>query len=195
MKRRKLAILLVAALLLQILPLPMGCLAQVSGIFRTSMAAEADGEVLSGTEGDISWQLVPEEKKDGWMLNGVTPYRLELSGTGDMKQYTTESYSVKNDKGETVYYTRTTAPWKMSISKIQTVVIGDGITSISNYAFYLGTSISSVEIPGSVKSIGNSAFYNCNALKKAVLPDGMESIGDSAFRNCTDMTEVMPVLF
>lgn len=190
MKRRKLAILLVAALLLQILPLPMGCLAQVSGIFRTSMAAEADGEVLSGTEGDISWQLVPEEKKDGWMLNGVTPYRLELSGTGDMKQYTTESYSVKNDKGETVYYTRTTAPWKMSISKIQTVVIGDGITNISNYAFYLGTSISSVEIPGSVKSIGNSAFYNCNALKKAVLPDDMESIGDYAFSNCTDMTEV-----
>ena len=64
----------------------MGCLAQVSGIFRTSMAAETDEEVLSGKSGDISWQLVPEEPKDGWMLNGVTPYRLELSGTGNMPQ-------------------------------------------------------------------------------------------------------------
>lgn len=190
MKRKRLAILLAVSLLLQILPLPMGCLAQVSGIFRTSMAAEADEEVLSGTEGDISWQLVPEEPKDGWLLNGVTPYRLELSGTGDMKKYSTESYSVKNDKNETVYYTRTTAPWKISISKIQTVVIGDGITSISDYAFYLGNSISSIEMPDSIKSIGNYAFYACNALKKAVLPDGIESIGNNAFEYCTDMTEV-----
>ena len=48
------------------------------------MAAETDEEVLSGKSGDISWQLVPEEPKDGWMLNGVTPYRLELSGAGNM---------------------------------------------------------------------------------------------------------------
>lgn len=190
MKRRKIAILLVVALLLQILPLPMGCLAQVSGIFRTSMAAETDEEVLSGKSGDISWQLVPEEPKDGWMLNGVTPYRLELSGTGNMQEYSTENYSFKNDDGNTVSRVRTTAPWKVSISKIQTVVIGDGVTSISDFAFYLGGSISSVEIPDSVKSIEDFAFYSCNALDKAVLPASLEYIGSYAFGYCTDMTEV-----
>ncbi len=190
MKRRKIAILLVVALLLQILPLPMGCLAQVSGIFRTSMAAETDEEVLSGKSGDISWQLVPEEPKDGWMLNGVTPYRLELSGTGNMQEYSTERYSFKNDDGNTVSRVRTTAPWKVSISKIQTVVIGDGVTSISDFAFYLGGSISSVEIPDSVKSIEDFAFYSCNALDKAVLPASLEYIGSYAFGYCTDMTEV-----
>lgn len=39
-----------------------------------------------------------------------------------------------------------------------------GITSISNYAFFYCISLTSVTIPNSVTNIGSSAFMNCTSL-------------------------------
>lgn len=41
------------------------------------------------------------------------------------------------------------------------VTIGDGATSIGNYAFYGCDGLTSITIPGSVASIGDYAFYGC----------------------------------
>jgi hypothetical protein len=45
------------------------------------------------------------------------------------------------------------------------VVIGNGVTSIGDYAFSFCSSLTSVVIPNNVTSIGNRAFYSCNNLK------------------------------
>ena len=46
-------------------------------------------------------------------------------------------------------------------TEIKNLVIPNSVTSISNYAFYGCSSLTSLTIPNSVTSIGNSAFYGC----------------------------------
>ena len=96
---------------------------------------------------------------------------LTISGTGAMTNY---SY------GE--------APWYgFGITR---VVIGDGVTSIGNYAFDDCRSLNEAEIPDSVTSIGYDAFNSCFALAAVDIPDGVTYIGSYAFRYCRSLTAV-----
>ncbi len=81
-------------------------------------------------------------------------------------------------------------PWSSYKSSIQTVTIGNSVTSIYGYAFRDCTNLTSVTIPDSVTSIGNSAFYNCDSLTGVTIPDSVTSIGNSAFYNCDSLTGV-----
>ena len=92
-------------------------------------------EVASGEWGDLHWTLDDAGE-------------LVISGTGDMK-----------------YYDAGNAPWYTNRLKITSAVIGDGVTSIGEWAFYGCSSLTSVTIPESVKYIGRYAFSGCNNLK------------------------------
>ena len=79
---------------------------------------------------------------------------------------------------------------------IKTVTIGDGITSIGDYAFYscrglteltLPNSVTSIGNPNSVTSIGNSAFGGCSGLEKITV-DGGNKRYDSR-DNCNSIIE------
>ena len=70
-------------------------------------------------------------------------------------------------------------------SKFTSVEIGNGVTTIGDYAFYYCRALKSVTIPNSVTSIGISAFRNCSALESMVVGTGVTSIGNSAFYGCT----------
>ncbi len=71
---------------------------------------------------------------------------LTISGQGTMTDYYISS------------------PWYSSKNNITKIVIGDGVTSIGEYAFYKCSSLTSVTIPDSVTSIGNYAFSGCSSL-------------------------------
>ena len=64
------------------------------------------------------------------------------------------------------------------------------VTSISNYAFYVCSTLTTVTIPNSVTSIGNSAFQGCSALTSITIPNSVTSIGKSAFEYCEGLTSV-----
>ena len=75
-------------------------------------------------------------------------------------------------------------------SQVKEYIMGDGVTSIGDYAFYKCSGLESVTILSSVTSIGNYAFYNCSGLESVTIPSSVTSIGPSAFSNCSGLTEV-----
>ncbi len=99
---------------------------------------------------------------------------LSISGTGMMTDYQSKSY----------------VPWYSYRSSVRSVIIGSGVTSIGEDAFYDCTALTSVTIPNSVTSIGFSAFYGCTALTGVTLPTSLTNIGQWAFEDCTSLTSV-----
>lgn len=107
-----------------------------------------------------------------WTLSNNT---LTISGSGAMPNY---AWS--------------TAPWISYITNIYSVVIGNGVTSIGNYAFQCPYTsyITSVSIPNSVTSVGTCAFFNCYNLMSIDIPEFVGTIGDNAFSSCTNLSQI-----
>ena len=81
------------------------------------------------------------------------------------------------------------APYSLE-SKIKSVAILDGITSIDDGAFFDCSSLASVTIPDSVTSIGECAFEGCESLTSVTIAKGVTSIGEDAFKHCESLTSV-----
>lgn len=73
-------------------------------------------------------------------------------------------------------------------TRLTTVELGDGVTSIGTSAFLKCTQLSSIAIGSGVISIGTSAFSGCTALTNANIGSG--AIGESAFNGCTSLVNV-----
>ncbi len=85
------------------------------------------------------------------------------------------------------------APWQEynSASDIVSVVIGDGVTSIGDYAFLGCSELVSVAVPRGVSRIGDCAFRDCVSLTSILIPRTVTEIGDFAFDWCTSLEEVV----
>lgn len=83
----------------------------------------------SGSENDVTYEISSE---------GV----LKIGGKGVMKDYST------SDK----------APWSKKVSEITSIEIGEGVTSIGDYAFYGLSNVETVTIPTKMSRIGVNAF-------------------------------------
>ena len=145
------------------------------------------------------WEKIAEAgtcgKNLSWEINkqGV----LTIYGDGAMQNYTYKSEM----------------PWYKYLSKIKSVVIEKGVTTIGDYAFYGMTDTTNITIPEGVKTIGayafknstkleqvelpstltrfgESAFYGCTSLKKIAIPEGMYTVWSYTFKNCTSLEEV-----
>lgn len=92
---------------------------------------------------------------------------LTISGSGDM----------------------TSAPWSSYSYMIQDVILSEGLTSITDFAFY-GASIENVTIPSTVTNIGQFAFFACGYLQKIDIPAGVAKIGMQAFGSCANLQTV-----
>ena len=74
--------------------------------------------------------------------------------------------------------------------EIKTAIIGDGVTSIGNNAFFNCGGLTSVEIPDSVTSIGYGAFSYCSSLTSVMIPHGIVTINSYVFSNCSSLTSI-----
>ena len=125
-------------------------------------AYEGEYVLASGTCGeDLTWVLDSNEL-------------LTISGDGEMYSYNTSS----------------DVPWSSKRNNISSVVVEDGAASISDYAFYGCSHLTSANLAGSVASIGEHAFENCTKLTDVQIQEGLESIGNNAFYNCTNLKKI-----
>ena len=92
------------------------------------------------------------------------------------KDHTTSSYPSKDG-------------W-LAGSEFTSLVIGNGVTSIGNYAFSGCSSLTSITIPEGVTSIGWYAFSGCSSLTSITIPDSVTSIGSYAFSYCSSLGSV-----
>lgn len=120
-------------------------------------------DIASGSCGDnLSWVLSD---------SGV----LTITGSGDMTNYSLG----------------TKAPWYNNRASITTVVIGEGVTSVGDYAFRMCSSITSATLPSTLKRVGECAFEMCKKMGNVTLPTGMTEIAASAFSECEAFTTVV----
>ena len=120
---------------------------------------------VTGAWADGSWT---SGGCDVTLVGGTLTVSKSANGNGAMANYTSV-----NDQ-----------PWKNSINDITSVVIGDDVTTIGNYAFYGCENLTSVTIGSNVGSIGTSAFTVCQKLASVSIPASVTNIGDYAFVSC-----------
>ena len=136
-------------------------LALLIGAFPAPALGEAASDARSGDFGNgLTWALAD----DG---------TLTVSGSGSMP------VSLYNAQ-----------PWKDNMGLIRAVVIGEGVTAVSSYAFYRCETLETVTIGPDVEAVGSNAFWLCAALKRATLPAALKRVSEYAFWGCDALETV-----
>lgn len=115
---------------------------------------------------NLTYELTPNTDDPG-------TYTLTIRGEGAMYDYSSS-----------------TVPWNAQKSKITSVVIENGVTSIGNYAFEDCSALKMLDIPQSVTEIGSKAFRACSALTSLALPETVNRIGNTAFQGCSNLETI-----
>lgn len=80
---------------------------------------------------------------------------------------------------------------KIQDNVITTLVIPDGVKSVSDGAFKGLTTADKLILPQSLEIIGIGAFEGCSRLKSVILPDGVTTVNKNAFYGCVEMTSAV----
>ncbi|MDR2118134.1 MAG: leucine-rich repeat domain-containing protein [Tannerellaceae bacterium] len=75
-------------------------------------------------------------------------------------------------------------PWDHLREEMRTVIVGQGMTTISSFAFHSYLRITAIVLPDSLTCIEEYAFANCRSLASLSLPPGLTRIGSHAFSAC-----------
>ena len=146
----------------------------VCGYVSATEEIPATGTMPGGTDSDIIASGVCGYNLE-WVLTGDGT--LTISGNGEMDDFVTHN-------------TETNPPWYSERDSILSVVIENGVTNISNHAFWYCSNLESIEIPEGVTSIGDSAFRGCSSLGTIRIPEGVTSIAGLAFLGCSSLRSI-----
>lgn len=144
----------------------------LAGLFVT-VAMSTEGQAAtpaSGDDGNIHWDL----NADGVL----TISKIEGATSGSMSEKL-------NPQGY---------PWYSFGESVTGLVIQEGVTSITNYAFMNMNNVSGeIVIPSGVTSVGYAAFAHMGSVESLVIPNSVETIGGNAFDGMWNlMTLVVP---
>lgn len=103
----------------------------------------------------------------------LTDGMLEITGSGEMTEYP-DSEDI---------------PWNNYCESITKVVIADGVTSVSSYAFASCTNLKEAVLPPSLTELSMGMFSGCG-FESFNIPDTVERIGRGAFNYCTSLESV-----
>ena len=114
---------------------------------------------------DIKWTISRDNKT------------ITISGKGEMPDFDNSSSGKR-------------CPWEDKKSKIDKVIIEEGVTTIGKDAFSKCIRLSEVQIPKTVKTIGTGAFYDCNTLRQIDIPNSVKNVMPFAFHKCPQLGQV-----
>ncbi len=133
----------------------------------------------------LGWYTDPEDGDrvtDQSDVNGsMTLYAHWVPAFGAGWQLEDGVLTIENDGAMEDYAAASDAPWFRLRSQIQSVVVSEGVTSLSSYAFYGCDELEEVSLPQSLCRIGSLAFGGCTKLSSIVIPSDVLLIGDYAF--------------
>lgn len=93
--------------------------------------------------------------------------------------------------GELPDYSYVAPPWESRRKDIKSVVVEEGVTSISPNTFQYCTNLKSAVLPSTLTELGKYAFYKCSSLKSVVMPESMDYIGKNCFDECRKLEEIV----
>ncbi len=79
----------------------------------------------------------------------------------------------------------------LQCSRLTSITVPEGVTSIGNYTFYGCSSLASITIPEGVTSIGKLAFYNCNNLSSITFLGDAPTLGQDAFSGLPEGAKII----
>lgn len=118
--------------------------------------AATDTVVDTGQCGDALTYTVTGDEESG--------YAMAITGTGDMNNYGLDEWA---------------APWRDY--NFKSISIGDGVTSIGDYAFASNGVEVKLTIGKKVKRIGEAAFMDTGIKGTLTIPNSVQTIGEGAF--------------
>lgn len=107
-----------------------------------------------------------------WKIDGSI---LKIEGNGDMSL---------------TYEYLSQIPWYEQRNDIDTIIVGEGITSIAEGAFTAFANLKSVTLPSTMTYIASAAFLSCTALEHLVLPNRITQIDSGAFVGCESLHSI-----
>ena len=81
--------------------------------------------------------------------------------------------------------------YEIGIAKETDVDLGEGVTSIGNYAFAYSIYLKVAPLTAGVTDIGRSAFEGCMSFTGMIMPESVKNIGEAAFKNCTRLANIV----
>ena len=117
-----------------------------------------------------------------WDFDAATG-TLRLKGTGTMD----ELFAVRSSFG---FLNTVSMPWR-DTENLRRVIVGEGITTVSDFAFEGCAKLEEVTLPEGLTHIGSMAFNGCASLRRIVLPASLETVDSFAFYDCSSLSEVV----
>lgn len=121
-----------------------------------------------------------------WMTYDDSTRTATISGTGDMWDYLQDGATLDGAENPLIN------------QDMNTLIIGDGITHVSDYLLYkeegnlfYGHGVQTIQIGKNVKSIGKYAFHFEASLKEVkFIGDSIQKLGDNCFRMCRGLENI-----
>jgi len=135
-------------------------------LFGLSALSSAQAQTVVRDSGPVGANLTFEVRRN----TANNDYSLRISGTGDMTDFSS-TYAVP-------------WMWKTYTDSITSITIGEGVTSIGNFAFGFTTwnnRVRSFVLPSTLKRIGAASMRDMRQLESINLPEGLEFIGNQSF--------------
>ncbi len=133
--------------------------------------------------------ILPVNAITAWAANNSCGANLTYELTQNTDDPDTYTLTIRGE-GAMYDYSSSTVPWNAQKSKITSVVIENGVTSIGNNAFEDCSALKKLDIPQSVTEIGSKAFRGCSALTSLALPETVNRIGNTAFQGCSNLETI-----